>query len=71
MRRDFYVYAYLREDGSPYYIGKGTGRRAYQKNKKTHKFVNIPEKDRIVILLDNLTEKLALEKERDFLLKYD
>jgi hypothetical protein len=70
MRSDFYVYAYLREDGSPYYIGKGTGRRAYQKNKKTHKFVNIPEKDRIVILLNNLTEELALEKEKELILKY-
>jgi hypothetical protein len=70
MRSDFYVYAYLREDVSPYYIGKGTGRRAYQKNKKTHKFVNIPEKDRIVILLNNLTEELALEKEKELILKY-
>lgn len=70
MRNDFYVYAYLREDGSPYYIGKGTGRRAYQKNKKTHKFVNIPKKENIIILLDNLTEECALEKEKEFISNY-
>jgi hypothetical protein len=70
MRNNFYVYAYLREDNTPFYIGKGTGRRAYQKNKKTHKFVNIPDKEKIVILLDNLTEECALEKEKELIMKY-
>lgn len=51
---NYYVYAYLREDGTPYYIGKGTKNRAWTK----HKTIKIPKNlSRIVILENNLFDK--------------
>ena len=58
----FYVYAYVREDGSPYYIGKGKGRRAYSKQRVG---AQVPEDlSRIIFLAKGLYEREALILEK-------
>ena len=56
----FYTYAYLREDRTPYYIGKGTRYRLFEGNGKP---CPVPSKDRILILKNNLTEDEAFKHE--------
>lgn len=58
----YYVYSYLREDLSPYYIGKGTRGRAYAS--ANHRIKAPKEKERIYILKDNLTEDEAYDLEK-------
>ena len=59
---EFYTYVYLREDRTPYYIGKGKGDRAYKKSKNDIK----PPKDksRVILLKQNLSENEAFNHEK-------
>jgi hypothetical protein len=56
----YYTYAYLREDRTPYYIGKGKGSRIYSKQRS----IKPPkDKSRIIFLKQNLTEEEAFKHE--------
>jgi len=66
MTEEYYVYMYLREDGTPYHVGEGKGKRAYDKSKR----IKVPPKDRIVLVLQNLTEEQSFSNERDFIAWY-
>jgi len=57
----FYTYAYLREDKTPYYVGKGSGKRLYVNQNRV---ISPPkDKSRIIFLKQNLTEEEAFRHE--------
>ena len=61
----FYTYAYLREDKTPYYIGKGSGKRVFvpHKGRNGKIVISVPSEERILILKENLTEEEAFKHE--------
>ncbi len=66
---DFYIYAYISKNGKAYYIGKGSGDRAWGR----HKGCNAnPPKDysKIIIMEANLTELGAFALERFYIRWY-
>lgn len=67
----FYVYQYLRENGTPYYIGKGKGKRAWQPHFRSNNANMVPtDENRIEIIKDNLTEAEANQLEINLIKKF-
>ena len=62
----YYVYLYLREDGTPYYVGKGKGNRAFSLKRR----ISPPPKERIIIHTKNLSENGAFELEKKLITQY-
>ena len=59
----FYAYMWLREDGTPYYVGKGKGNRGYS-SKPHHR----PPKDRSRILIfERNSEREAFDTEKELI----
>jgi len=63
---NYYVYQYLREDSTPYYIGKGKNRRAWSKQHS----VGVPDSSRIQIIKNELKEDEAFQLEIDLIAHY-
>jgi hypothetical protein len=52
---NFYVYFYFKNDDLPYYVGKGSGNRAFEKH-----YVTVPEnRDQIKFIYKNISENQA------------
>ena len=58
----FYTYAYIREDGRPWYVGKGVGRRAWRPHGGKRRWMP-PAGEFILILKWGLTNEQALRHE--------
>lgn len=61
----YYIYFYVRADGTPYYVGKGKDQRAW--NSYNHTIKPPKDKSRVIIAEAGLTEIGALALERRYI----
>lgn len=68
---NYYVYQYLRENGTPYYVGKGKGNRAWVSHKRENGIDLLPKKrNKIQIVRANLSADKATLLEISLISKY-
>ena len=69
--KNYYVYQYIREDDTPYYIGKGKSDRAWVSHKRSNG-AEIKPKDvsKIQIIQENLSENEAFALEEKLIAHY-
>jgi hypothetical protein len=58
--KQFYSYIWLREDGTPYYVGKGFGTRAHKKSQGHQP----PKDSSLILVFPMVNEAEAFESER-------
>ena len=65
----YYVYIHKTKDGVPFYVGKGTGKRAWStdRNDNWKEFVNRIGEYEVEIVNDKLSEKQSLELEKNLI----
>lgn len=72
--KQFYVYIHKKPDGTPFYVGKGTGDRAYQFAKRTQWHKNIVAKygknNIIVEIVNCLNESQAFDLEKIYIKQF-
>jgi hypothetical protein len=64
----FYTYLWLREDGTPYYVGKGKGNRAFVN--RGRKAIYRPVDDLRILIQEHESELDAFEAEKFLILYY-
>lgn len=67
----YYIYAYIRDSGTPYYVGRGKKSRAYSRHIRSNNIDFRPkDKSKIIFLEKNLTKEESINLEKYYIAKY-